>query len=176
MVRADQARNRAALIAAAADVIAVDGADASLEEIARRAGVGSATLHRHFPSRRALWEAVFHDRVVGLCVRAGELSDDQDGLVTWLGELAAYSASARGLALALLESPGGIAAEDTCHGLMRDAAGGLLERATAAGTVRPGVDVDDLLRLVSAISFATEGDEPGAARLLDLAVRGLARV
>ncbi|MDT5359088.1 MAG: hypothetical protein QOC69_850, partial [Mycobacterium sp.] len=62
-MRADARRNYERLVAQASAVVREAGADASLEEIARRAGVGSATLHRHFPSRGALLEAVFRDRV-----------------------------------------------------------------------------------------------------------------
>src|SRR3954470_24825033 len=69
-LRADGRRNRELLVAAATELIGRDGAQASLEEIARRAGVGSATLHRHFSSRHALLEAVFRDGVAQLCERA----------------------------------------------------------------------------------------------------------
>src|ERR1700743_436591 len=72
-MRADAVRNRDTIVAAAGAVVAEQGAAASLEEIARRAGVGSATLHRHFPDRYALLEAVFAERVASLCGDAAEL-------------------------------------------------------------------------------------------------------
>lgn len=174
--RADGRRNRERLLAEAEAVIARDGANASLEEIARRAGVGSATLHRHFPGRRALLEAVFHEGVVQLCRRPGELLDTADArtaLATWFEELTVYSATTRGVATALLAGPEGhLAEEDTCHGLMRDAAGGLVARASAAGVLVPGVSTDDLIALANAISLACEGDPDTARRLLRLALGG----
>ncbi|MBU2669687.1 TetR/AcrR family transcriptional regulator [Actinoplanes bogorensis] len=105
-MRADARRNYEQILAAAEAEVARAGADASLEEIARRAGVGSATLHRHFPSRQSLLEAVFHDRVVALCDRAHQLAaagdDPGRALADWLRELAAYGATTRGLAKSLL--------------------------------------------------------------------------
>lgn len=77
-MRADARRNYEQILAAAEAEVARAGAEASLEEIARQAGVGSATLHRHFPSRQALLEAVFHDRVVALCNQAYELAAQPD--------------------------------------------------------------------------------------------------
>jgi AcrR family transcriptional regulator len=174
--RADGRRNRQRLLIAAEAVIARDGAGASLEEIARRAGVGSATLHRHFPGRRALLDAVFHEGVVRLCRRGEELADAADpreALATWLEELAVYSATTRGVATALLAGPDGhIAEEDTCHGLMLEAASGLVARASAAGVLRPDATTDDLLALANAISLASEGDPDGARRLLRLSLVG----
>src|SRR5690606_14249556 len=87
--RSDWQRNHERLLAAAAALVARDGAQVSLEEIARDAGVGSATLHRHFPSRQALLEEVFRDTVERLRRRARELAagDPRTGLVTWLEEL-----------------------------------------------------------------------------------------
>src|ERR1051325_5952519 len=99
--RADRARTRAALLAAASAVISRDGAEASLEEIARRAGVGSATLHRHFPGRYALLDAVFQDRVEVLCAKAADLLDDQSprtALETWLRAVVTHASQNRGLA------------------------------------------------------------------------------
>lgn len=81
-------------------MIAEAGAGASLEEIARRAGVGSATLHRHFPSRAELLEAVLRDRVQALCAQAEDLLTAPSagaGLVAWLREVVAHAATARGL-------------------------------------------------------------------------------
>jgi AcrR family transcriptional regulator len=176
--RADGRRNRERLLAAAEAVIARDGAGASLEEIARRAGVGSATLHRHFPGRRALLDAVFHEGVVRLCRRAEELleaDDPREALATWLEELTVYSATTRGVATTLLAGPDGyIAEEDTCHGLMRGAAGGLVGRATDAGELRAEATTDDLVSLANAISLSCEGDPYAARRLLRLALAGFA--
>jgi AcrR family transcriptional regulator len=173
--RADAQRNYDQLVAAASAAFARDGADASLEEIARQAGVGSATLHRHFPSRQALLNAVFHDRVEVLCRQARELAGSAEpgpALTTWLRALGAYAASARGLASSLVPSTGNV-----CHLMITEAGRELLDRARATGAVRPDVSIDDLLTLVTAISMAFEhrpGDSGSEAdRLLVLAIDGI---
>ena len=174
-LRSDGRRNRERLIAAASILVARDGAEASLEEIARQAGVGSATLHRHFRSRFALLDAVFRDGVERLRIRARSLaeSDPGNGLVIWLGELTEYAAGTRGLATSLRFLPESDGHRiDTCHGILQDAATILAANAIRAGTLRPEVSVDDLLALANGISIAAEGDLAGADRLLRLAVHG----
>ncbi|MCO8273482.1 TetR/AcrR family transcriptional regulator [Actinoplanes sp. TRM 88003] len=179
--RADARRNYDQIVAAAEAEIARHGADASLEEIARRAGVGSATLHRHFPSRQALLEAVFHDRVEVLCEQARELAGQADpgaALGDWLRAVARYGATTRGLARSLLDGGRAVEAppDSTCETMLVDAGGELLQRAHAAGRVRAEVSIVDLLTLVNAISLATEGSPDAAAeatRLTDLALEGV---
>ncbi|GIE83483.1 TetR family transcriptional regulator [Actinoplanes philippinensis] len=178
-LRADARRNYDRILAAAETVFAEQGADGSLEEIARRAEVGSATLHRHFPSRRALLLAVFEDGIAALCARARALIDaDADpgaALTTWLRALAAYTATHRGLSLSLLPSGPATGADDRCHVMLGDAGRPLLDRAQRAGAVRPDVALADLLTLVTAIALATEatGDPAEAERLLTLALTGI---
>ncbi|ANZ41686.1 hypothetical protein BBK82_42800 [Lentzea guizhouensis] len=170
-MRADARRNYELILAAAEAEVARTGADASLEKIARDAGVGSATLHRHFPTRQALLEAVFHDRVEVLCAQAGRLATAEDpgqALVDWLRDLAVYGATTRGLAESLLHTPAG----SGCEVMLRDAGGELLRLAQEAGAVRDGVGIDDLLTLVNAVSLAT-GDAGDAARLATLALEGV---
>ena len=180
-LRADALRSRHLILSAAGDIIARDGADASLEEIARRAGVGSATLHRHFPSRRSLLEAVFHDRVENLRAQAEELTSNADpglALAVWLRAVGAYVTATRGLAASLLqgERDGDPPWSDTCYAMLRDAGEALLQRARTAGAARPDIAIADLLTLVTAISLVTEQDSDGstdAARLLALAMDGI---
>lgn len=181
-MRADARRNYDRILVAAEVAIARHGADASLEEIARQAGVGSATLHRHFPSRRALLEAVFHDRVDALCARARELAGDTEpgpALVVWLRAVGAYVATTRGLAASLLDGAhdGGPPQSDACcYAVIANAGDELLRRAREADAVRPGVSIDDLLALVNAISLAAEHGPGGTAeadRLLALAIDGI---
>lgn len=174
--RSDWQRNHERLVAVASTLVARDGAQVSLEEIAREAGVGSATLHRHFPSRRALLEEVFQDTVECLRRRAGELAvgDPRTGLVTWLELLTIAAADTRGLSASLAagadnDSPTG----DTCHDVMREATTTLVNRALAEAAVRPEVSPDDLLTLANAVSLVTEGDPPAARRLLHLALDGV---
>ncbi|MBT2227776.1 TetR/AcrR family transcriptional regulator [Nonomuraea sp. NEAU-A123] len=179
--RADARRNRDRILAAAGAAFAQYGAEASLEEIARRAGVGSATLHRHFSSRQALLEAVFRDRVAGLCAKARDLAAAQDpgpALVAWLRAVAAHATANRGLAASLIRGAreGDPTWGATCHTMIVNAGDELLVSARRAGAVRPGIAIADLLKLVNAISLAVEGEPDGTAeadRLLALAIDGV---
>ncbi|WP_150251470.1 TetR/AcrR family transcriptional regulator [Nocardiopsis deserti] len=180
-LRADARRNYERIVAVAEEAFAAHGVDASLEEIARRAGVGSATLHRHFPSRRSLLEVVFHDRVEALCARAREHArtrEPGDALSAWLRDLNAYAEASRGLAASLLRDGRDadlLERDDGCAAMITTAAGELLHRARQARAVRPGVRAEDLVALVSAISLATEDHPDGAqaGRLLDIAIAGV---
>jgi AcrR family transcriptional regulator len=175
-LRADGRRNRERLVAVAAELIRRDGAQASLEEIARQAGVGSATLHRHFPSRHALLEAVFRDGVAQLCERATTQPGTDPGaeLAEWLEVATVYIAENRGLGVALLSGRDAPSPEDFCAtDLLTDVLGVLLERARTVGAVRPGPTAQDLMTLINAIAVATEEDGATARRLLRLAVTGI---
>ncbi|WP_433796784.1 TetR/AcrR family transcriptional regulator [Actinoplanes sp. CA-252034] len=176
-LRADARRNYERIVAAAETVFAAQGADGSLEEIARLAEVGSATLHRHFPSRRALLLAVFEDGITALCDQARSLGDADPGpaLTTWLRALTVYSVTHRGLSLSLLPTGPATEGDDRCHVMLDEAGRSLLTRAQQAGAVRPDVAFTDLLTLVTAIALAAEttGDPAGAERLLTLALTGI---
>ncbi len=168
--RADAVRNRARIVETASQVFAVRGADASLEEIARGAGVGIGTLYRHFPTRDDLVEAVFHDRIDELEALADELlaSDAPgDALATWLHAQLDQAATCRGLAAeAMLTMLAHRDAPSPCES-MRQAGAALLARAQAAGEVRDGVDIDDLVRMVQAVTLAAEeSDDPDTAERL----------
>lgn len=169
--RADWRRNRERLLAAAAEVVARDGASASLEEIARRAGLGSATLHRHFRSREALLTEVFHEGVERLAARGRELNETAggDGLAVWLEELTRYTATTRGLAVSLRPTE----ADSGCHGMLADVAADLTAAAVRAGRLRPEITVDDLLALANGIAIRAEDDPELATRLLRIAINGV---
>ncbi|WP_329174694.1 TetR/AcrR family transcriptional regulator [Streptomyces sp. NBC_01477] len=175
--RADARRNYARILAVAEEEVAARGAHASLEQIARTAGVGSATVRRHFPTRRALLEAVSRNRIEALAVRAHDLTgqgDSRDALLEWLDDVVAYSVSARGLAAALAHD--GPVHENSCSAALEEAAGPLLHRAAQDGAVATDVTVADLITLVVGIVLATEHySDPGtrATRLFRLAVAGL---
>ncbi|MGW8378887.1 helix-turn-helix domain-containing protein [Streptomyces sp. ODS28] len=175
--RADARRNYTRILAVAEEEVAAHGADASLEQIARTAGVGSATVRRHFPTRRALLEAVSHSRIEALCGRARELADQGDSrraLLEWLGDVVAYSVSAKGLATALAYD--GPVHENSCSAALEEAADPLLRRAARDGALAPGVTAADLITLIVGIALATEHyPDPGAEaeRLFRLAVTGL---
>jgi AcrR family transcriptional regulator len=175
-LRADGRRNRERIVAAAAELVGRDGAQASLEEIARRAGVGSATLHRHFPSRQALLEAVFRAGVAQLCVRAAaQLGEDPAAeLAAWLEELTVYTATHRGLAAALLTGPDGLSAEDICcTDMLRDVMDVLVARASSVGAIHADAMTEDLMKLANAIAVANEDDPLTARRVLRLALKGI---
>jgi AcrR family transcriptional regulator len=174
-MRADARRNRERIVAVAGTAIAEHGADASLEEIARRAGVGSATLHRHFPTRQALLEAVFRDRVEALCALARSTAADLPpgpALAAWLRAVGRHAAVNRGLAASLLRGADPSLGA-SCHAMITAAGEELLTAARRAGDVRADVDVVDLLKLANALSLATEGDPAEADRLLTLALAGI---
>ncbi|QFZ17690.1 TetR/AcrR family transcriptional regulator [Saccharothrix syringae] len=179
--RADARRNYARILAVAEQEVAAHGAQASLEQIARTAGVGSATVRRHFPTRHALLEAVSRTRIDALCARAHELTgaaDSRDALLEWLDDVVAYCVSARGLAAALAydgAEPDPVH-ENSCSAALEQAAGPLLERAARDGAVAAGVTVTDLITLAVGVVLATEHHPEPAARadrLFRLAVTGL---
>lgn len=179
--RADARRNYAQILAVAEAEVAAHGAAASLEQIARVAGVGSATVRRHFPTRRALLEAVSQKRIEALSVRAQHLvgtGTSREVLLEWLHDLVTYCLAARGLA-AVLAYDGAEADpvyENACSAALEEAASPLLARAVNEGAVSPQVTIADLITLVVGIVLATE-HYPDAAdranRLLGLAVAGL---
>ncbi|MEU0135835.1 helix-turn-helix domain-containing protein [Streptomyces sp. NPDC006296] len=181
--RADARRNYARILAVAEQEVAAHGAEASLERIARVAGVGSATVRRHFPGRRALLEAVFQERIAALCTHAEELAaadDPRAALLEWLEALAAYAASARGMAEALTGDTGGAADQggqvSACSARLGDGATPLLRNAARAGAVAADVTVTDLITLVTGIALATEHHRDPTAeahRLLALTVAGI---
>lgn len=179
-MRADARRNHERLLSEARASFAEHGTDASLEDVARRAGVGIGTLYRHFPNRQSLMSAVFEDAVSDLLARSGELQRAPQpcvALVTWLREMVTHASEYRGLARALMA----VTYDDTsalarCSGPIREAGGALLARAQESGEVRHDVEIGDLLQLTHAIALAAEqnpGDPELPDRLLRLTLRGL---
>ncbi len=180
-LRADAQRNYQALLTAASAAFADHGADdVSLEEIARRAGVGIGTLYRHFPARRDLLAAVYTDQVDALRVRADELLESgppDQALATWLRAVVDFGRTKRNLSTALLASfDKESELLSSCSAVMRESAAALLSRAQQAGTVRADASAADVLRLVHAISMAIErapADDGQADRLIALVIDGL---
>ncbi|NBM18733.1 TetR/AcrR family transcriptional regulator [Streptomyces sp. GC420] len=179
-LRADARRNYDRLLAVARATFAEHGTDASLEDVARRAGVGIGTLYRHFPNRQALMSAVFEEALVALLQRSRELQDDPQpcqALVTWLRTVVTHASEYRGLARALMSaSPDSGSALTRCSLPLQEAGGALLARAQEAGSVRSDVSISDLLKLTNAIALAVEDtpDDPLLAdRLLTLTLKGL---
>lgn len=179
--RADARRNYERILAVAEQEVAAHGGGASLEQIARVAGVGSATVRRHFPNRHALLEAVSAQRIEALCDRARELDgagDSRDSLLAWLDELVAYCVTARGLATALAYE-GDPVNGNSCASVVAQAAEPLLRRAVRDGAVAAGVTAVELVTLIVGIAMVTEHHQDPAAsagRLFALAVAGISPV
>lgn len=184
--RADARRNYTRILAVAQQEVAANGANASLEQIARTAGVGSATVRRHFPTRQALLEAVSREQIEALRVRAetltgggeGDARDSRDVLLEWLSDVLTYCVSARGLAEALSYDSAEVdpAHANTCSATLEHAAIPLLHRAMQDGAVDTHVTTENLIALLVGIALATERAPDPAARaqqLFQLAVAGL---
>lgn len=179
--RADARRNYELLIAAAAGAFAEHGADdVSLEEIARRAGVGIGTLYRHFPARQDLLEAVYKDQVDGLEVLAGKLLAAESpgpALAEWLRAFAAFGRTKRSLSTALVATLGKDSALlSACSKVLRRCTEELLTRAQEAGAVRPEIQPSDLIRITHGLIVATESapaDTEQADRMFSLLMGGL---
>jgi AcrR family transcriptional regulator len=176
-LRSDAARNRAAIIDAATRAFRRDGAAASLEEIARTAGVGSATLHRHFHGRQALLDAVFLDDVQTLCAEAPRIAAraaPPDALWLWLEHIAVHCAADDALST-LIRDGGASAGSRTRSGALLAAAGQrLLDGAVAAGSVRADLSVSELLVLANAIAAAAATGAADVPKLLSLVRHGAA--
>jgi len=177
--RADAQRNVERLIGAAREAFAAHGPNAPLDDIARAAGVGAGTLYRHFPTRLALFEAVYRDSVERLCADGERLATtEQPGkaLVDWLTGFAAVVSQKRGLAAALTEEGRTSELFAQCHAMIDATGRMLLDRAKAAGDMRDDVALSDLLKMAKAFAYAAETSPEGAAlaeRLLLLAMEGL---
>jgi AcrR family transcriptional regulator len=165
-MRADAQKNYAHLLDVARVVVTEQGADASLRDVARRAGVGLGTLYRHFPTREALLEALLSESFDELTAHATELestSSTQDALVVWLRDCVAFSSAYRGVTtmmMTAIEEP-----ESALHAscvTMRAAGTRLLARAQAEGIARADLDGTDLFALISALAWLN--DQPASAR------------
>lgn len=170
--RADARRNFDALIAAAREAFAANGTDASLEDIARRAGVGIGTLYRNFPTRRDLFEAVYVAEINQLADVAEAVVSEPpwEALRAWLGRFVEYVGTKRAIVQALNTESEMFA---TCRKAMYAAGEPLFDRAQAAGVVRADASFDDVLRLVSGLTSGSYVDDAQRERVLALALDGL---
>lgn len=178
-MRADARANYDRLLVVAGAVITEQGVDASMRDIARQAGVGLATLLRHFPTREELLKALLRTSFDELTARAAELETSrspQDALMSWLRDFVAYTTNYRGVVTSMMR-----AIEDPQSALhtscvaMRTAGTRLLTRAQAAGVARSDVDGTDLFALASSLAWL--GDQPGletrAEHLFEVVVSGI---
>lgn len=175
--RADAARNAQSLLAAAKELVDEYGPEVALDQVARRAGVGNATLYRHFPTRADLLIAVYEDELAALCAEGEALRtapSAADALFTWLEHLAAHIATKRTLAFTAAERrpERRTALFDRWHGSIRDVTAMLLDRAKEAGAVQRGFDLDDLLALTTGAATAADGTAQ-AHRMVRLICNGL---
>lgn len=171
-MRADARRNRDALLAAARAVFAERGPDAPLDEVAKRAGTGNATMYRHFPTRQDLIVAVYADEVATLCRLGPELlaaHEPGTALFAWLREFVAHVATKRELARSVTD--GRSALFEEWHAAMTATGRDLLAEAARSGAVRPDVTVADLLAL--AMGIAAHSQEEQHEHLLDLVRHGI---
>jgi AcrR family transcriptional regulator len=161
--RRDVTRNRARLLAAADELIAARGEDATIESIARRAGLGVGTAYRHFASKQALLQALFAtriDRILELADEAARIEDAGAALEFFLREATAMQAGDRGLRDAISVSEGFEALSGQRQRLAA-AVNALVGRARAAGAVRPdfeGTDVPVIFTIVGAVADDSGGD------------------
>jgi AcrR family transcriptional regulator len=170
--RADARRNFDALLAAARDAFAEQGTGASLEDIARRAGVGIGTLYRNFPTRQDLFDAVYLGEVEELCDASDEVADlpPWEALTTWLRRFVGYAATKRAIYEALNRDSEMFR---NAREAMYAAGEPLFERAQQAGEVRTDIAFDDLLRMVSGITAAAFVDDDQRERVLQIALDGV---
>lgn len=156
-MRADARRNYDRLLEVAKESFAEHGPEASLDDIAKRASVGSGTLYRHFPTRLALHEAVYRNEVEAICTRAREIAAAEpasDALWEWLHLFVRHAIAKRGLAMALKQTLDMESELFTyCHKVIREATGMLLTSAQRAGVARADLEVADVLRLVSGVAL-----------------------
>jgi AcrR family transcriptional regulator len=179
--RADGLRNRERVLEAAKVVFSSAGADGSLEAVSRHAGVGIGTLYRHFPTRKALFEAVYRREVEQLVELAAQLQAEAtpvDALRRWMRANVEFVATKKGMsaALAVAAHSSSDLAAYTLDRLTR-ALGDLLGRAVAADAIRSDVSAEDLLRALVGMCYTQ--DRPGwqvnVLRLVDVFVDGLLR-
>jgi AcrR family transcriptional regulator len=178
--RADAVRNRERVIEAAKAVFSAGGPDASLEAVARRADVGIGTLYRHFPTREALYEAVYRREVEQLADLAERLKADNvaptEALRRRLRSNVEFVATKKGMSAALALAAHG-SSELSAYSLDRltRAVGALLDRAAAAGEIRADISPEDLLRALVGMCYMNDqlGWQASVLRLLDVFVDGL---
>jgi AcrR family transcriptional regulator len=177
--RADAVRNRERVLEAAKAVFSAGGPDASLEAVARRAGVGIGTLYRHFPTREALFEAVYRREVQQLGDLAEQLKSEAapvDALRRWLRSNVEFVATKKGMSAALaLAVHGSSELYAYTFDRLTKAVGALVDRAVAAGEIRADISPEDVLRALVGMCYIH--DQPGwqksVLRLVDVFVDGL---
>ena len=176
--RTDAQRNRERILEVAKQAFARSGANTSLDDVARQAGVGAGTLYRHFPTRDALLEAVYHTEVAKLAAAARELSAKLapvEALRAWMLLFVDYIAEKHIIAPALNAFAGGPSKlYDSSRAQITEAIEALVERAIRSGDIRKDLKAFDLLRaLIGVSNVASAPDwQQSAKRLVDILILG----
>ncbi len=176
--RADAERNRDRVLEVAKEAFTRSGADASLDDIARQAGVGAGTLYRHFPSREALIEAVYRTEVEKLAAAERNFAETMppiDALRAWMLLFVDYIATKKIIAPALNTLLGGHSKVfESSYNQVWDAIRALVKRAIKSGDIRKDLDPIDLLRaLIGVSNVASSPDwQQSARRLVDILITG----
>lgn len=175
-VRSDARENRRRIVDVARDAFSAAG-DTSLNEIAKRAGIGPGTLYRHFPTRESLVLAVYRNEIENLADLAPQLLAAHPPLVAlrrWLEQVARYGQLKYGVA-ELIHAATTDTVEEAAYTLVTGAIKQLLDAGAAAGLLRPDVYPDDFLLLISFLwrIDPQTGGETRAGRMLDLVMAGV---
>ncbi len=174
--RADARRNYETILATARDAFAEGGSSISMAEIARRSGVGMATLYRNFPNRQALLEALYLDNVRELGRSAADLTDlpAWDALTTWLRRFADYFATKQVIATELLDyGDGTTPVFNDARSALFAAAQPLLQRAQQAGEVRADATLEQVMDMIVGIAKIPSSEPGHVDHILDIALDGL---
>jgi AcrR family transcriptional regulator len=177
--RADAQRNRVRLLETAKAAFAEKGSGASLDEIARTAGVGAGTLYRHFPTRDALIEAVYRnetEQLVAAATRLAETHPPITALRQWLLLFVDYMATKHGMYEALNSIVGGTSdLYSASTAQVKQAIAGLIDRAVASGEIRLNLDPLDLLRALAGVANISSGPDgkQAAKRMVDILIAGI---
>jgi len=175
--RADALRNYEKLLAAAREAFTEADRSASLEDIARRAGVGIGTLYRNFPTRTDLVQAVYVDEVEALSRSAAEQAglEPWEALSGWLQRFVGYVATKQALSeeLFAVDDPERQAVFSGCRAMLNAAGEPLLRRAQDAGIVRTDVTIEEVIRLVAGVAKIPFADPAEVRRVLAVALDGL---
>ncbi len=176
--RADAERNRDRILDVAKDAFTQFGTEASLDDIAKRAGVGAGTLYRHFPSREALIEAVYRTEVEKLAAAERSFAETMppiEALRAWMMLFVDYIAAKKIIAPVLNILLGGASKVlESSHGQIWEAIRLLVKRAIKSGDIRKDLDPLDLLRALIGVSNVASGPDwqQSAKRLVDILITG----
>src|SRR6201987_4208102 len=176
--RSDAQRNRERILEVAKEAFARSGANASLDDVAKRAGVGPGTLYRHFPTRDALLEAVYRREVEKLAAaerKFAEVMPPMEALRAWMLLFVDYIATKKIIAPALNTLVGGPSKViEASYAQIHEAIRTLVKRAIKSGDIRKDLDPVDLLKALVGVSYVSTSPDwqPSARRLVDILITG----